>query len=104
MLQDLKEHFCKCEKIATKLYRFEKIHKEINDIHISMTMSLITLRKILVNINELRLLHHRERIKQKLNDSLKWQCIFDTNPSPIVFPNCVKLPKCKMCCVIVFLK
>ena len=29
-----------------KLFRFEKIPKEINDIYISMTMSLITLRQI----------------------------------------------------------
>ena len=46
--------FCKCEQITTKLklYHFEKIPKEINDIHISVTVSLITLRLILVNINE----------------------------------------------------
>ena len=31
-----------------------KSPKEINDIHISITVSLITLRSILVNINELR--------------------------------------------------
>ena len=65
-----------------KLYRFEKIPKEINDVHISMY--------ILVNINELY--YHRDLIKQKLNDSLKWQCIFDTNPPPLVIPNHVKLP------------
>ena len=55
----LKEN-CKCKKIVTKLCRFEKIPKEINDMPISMTLSLITLRKMLVNINELRVLHHRE--------------------------------------------
>ena len=61
MLQDLKK-ICKCEKIATnaKLYRFEKIPKEINDIHINTTVSLITFREILVSINELCLLHHHE--------------------------------------------
>ena len=59
-----------------------------------MAVSLITLGEILVNINELRLLHHRELIKQKLNDSLKWQCIFDTNPSPIVIQYHIMLPIC----------
>ena len=59
-LQDFKNIFENVKKVATKLYRFEKIPKEINDIHVSMTVALITLRLILVNINDLRLLHHRE--------------------------------------------
>ena len=48
MLQD----FVYVKKLPqnAKLYRFEKIPKEINDIHISMTASMITLRNILVNI------------------------------------------------------
>ena len=46
-----------------------------------MTVSLITLRKVLVNI------------KQKLNDGLKWQCIFYINPSPILIH--VIMPTCK---------
>ena len=52
------KHFCKCEKKPqnAKLYNFEKIPKEINDIHISMAVSLITLRKICVNMNELHVL------------------------------------------------
>ena len=33
--------------------------------------------------------------KQKLNDNLNWQCIFDTNPSPIVIQIRVVLPACK---------
>ena len=48
-------------------------------------MSLITLREIVVNINELRLLHHRERIKQKLNvlriaDKTQWPLLILTCP------------------------
>ena len=31
----------------------------------------------------------------KMNESLTWQCSFDTNPSPIVNPICVKLPTYK---------
>ena len=65
-------------------YRFEKIPKEINYIHISMTMSLKILCKM-VNINE-------TKVCKKLNDSLKWQCIFDTNSSPIVILILVMLP------------
>ena len=47
---------------------------------------------------------------QKLNDSLKWQCIFDTNPSPIViYCHCVHIRRihkqnCKVVSVVVFLK
>ena len=63
MLQDFKNIFVNVKKATNaKLYRFEKIPKYINDTHIiiSMTMSLITLRKMLVNINELHMLHHHE--------------------------------------------
>ena len=66
--------------------------KEINDIHISMTVELITLRQILVNINQLCLL---TIVNEKLNDSLKWQCIFDTTPSPIVIYRYITLRACK---------
>ena len=61
MLQDF-NFFVNVKKLPqnAKLYHFEKILKEINYIHISMTVSLITFREILVNINELRLLHHRK--------------------------------------------
>ena len=69
-------------------------------------------REIFINIKELRLLHHCELIKQKLNDSLKWQCIFDTNPSPIVIqirimlPTCthIHVPNCSIVSVVVFCK
>ena len=49
----------------------------------------------MVNINELLLLHHHEYVKQKLNNSLKWQCIFETNPLPIIILIIVILPTCK---------
>ena len=39
--------------VLNMLQDFE--NKEINDIHISITVSLITVRSTLVNINELRL-------------------------------------------------
>ena len=59
MLQDFKNIFVNVKKQPqnAKLFRFEKIPKEINDLHISMTVLLITLRLILVNINDL---HHHE--------------------------------------------
>ena len=46
MLQDFILNVVNMKKSPqnAKLYRFEKILKEINDIHIGMTVSLITLR------------------------------------------------------------
>ena len=38
MLQDFKNIFVNVKK-DTKLYRFEKIPKELNDIHISMSVT-----------------------------------------------------------------
>ena len=51
------------------LYNFEKTPKQINDIHISMTVLLIIPQVILVNIN--KLLQEQENFSRILNDNQK---------------------------------
>ena len=69
--------------------------------NISMIVSLITLRLILVCINKIRLLQHRERIKQKLTHAFMHVCMYvRTNLCRyICMYSCMRVCMCVSACV-----